>query len=260
MAEQSVSPLHTLHSSPLDTPRQHARVSFRRRLKPPTAPRATKSLWTRPPRGLDAVAPAPRPHSNLTRISHDLGGRRGLASAAQEGGKNEKGARPRLTRRKTGRRTTKGASGASDTIQTTATSVGSIKPLWETPCLPASNTIGGEIASALFHQRSCAFAPGNPGLGSARAANVHTPMHATRDRPTRARSWARGCAAPGGSAPSRKQSLSESSCLLHESHKHNCGTKYKCLAIPTEARGPKRKVGRAPCRACCLPQSIQPPG
>jgi hypothetical protein len=29
-------------------------------------------------------------------------------------------------------------------------------------------------------------------------------------------------------------------------------------AIPTEARGPKRKVGRAPCRACCLPQSIEP--
>ena len=28
--------------------------------------------------------------------------------------------------------------------------------------------------------------------------------------------------------------------------------------IPTEARGPKRKVGRAPCRACCLPQSIEP--
>ena len=28
--------------------------------------------------------------------------------------------------------------------------------------------------------------------------------------------------------------------------------------IPTEARGPKRKVGRAPCRACCLPQSIHP--
>jgi hypothetical protein len=32
--------------------------------KPPTAPRATKSLWTRPPRGLDAVAPAPHPRSN----------------------------------------------------------------------------------------------------------------------------------------------------------------------------------------------------
>ena len=29
-------------------------------------------------------------------------------------------------------------------------------------------------------------------------------------------------------------------------------------AIPTEARGPKRKVGRVPCRACCLRQSIQP--
>ncbi len=34
-----------LHSSPLDTPRQHARVSPRRRSKPPTAPRATKSLY-----------------------------------------------------------------------------------------------------------------------------------------------------------------------------------------------------------------------
>jgi len=59
-----VSPLHTLHSSPLDTPRQHARVLPRRRSKPPTAPRATKSLWTRPPRGLGAVAPAPRLRSN----------------------------------------------------------------------------------------------------------------------------------------------------------------------------------------------------
>ena len=49
-----------------------------------------------------------------------------------------------------GRRTTRGASCASDTIQTTATSGGSIKLLWETPCLPASNTIGGEIASAPF--------------------------------------------------------------------------------------------------------------
>ena len=36
-----------------------------------------------------------------------------------------------------GRRTTRGASGASDTIQTTATSGGSINLLWETPCLPA---------------------------------------------------------------------------------------------------------------------------
>jgi hypothetical protein len=58
-----VSPLHTLHSSPFDTPFQHARMSPRRRSKP-TAPRATKSLWTRPPRGLDAVAPAPRPRNN----------------------------------------------------------------------------------------------------------------------------------------------------------------------------------------------------
>ena len=41
------SPLHTLHSSPLDTPRQHARVSTRRRSKPPTAPRTTKSLRPR---------------------------------------------------------------------------------------------------------------------------------------------------------------------------------------------------------------------
>jgi len=34
--------------------------------------------------------------------------------------------------------------------RTTATSGGSINLLWETPCLPASNTIGGEIASAPF--------------------------------------------------------------------------------------------------------------
>ena len=40
-------------------------------------------------------------------------------------------------RPQTGRRTTRGASGASDTIQTTATSGGSINLLWETPCLPA---------------------------------------------------------------------------------------------------------------------------
>ena len=33
---------------------------------------------------------------------------------------------------------------------------------------------------------------------------------------------------------------------------------YVIAAIPTEARGPKSKVGRAPCRACCLPQSIEP--
>jgi len=32
--------------------------------KPPTARLTTKSLWTRLPRGLDAVAPAPRPRSN----------------------------------------------------------------------------------------------------------------------------------------------------------------------------------------------------
>ena len=53
-------------------------------------------------------------------------------------------------RPQTGRMTTRGASGSSDTIQTTATSEGSIKLLWETPCLPASNTIGGEIDSAPF--------------------------------------------------------------------------------------------------------------
>jgi len=40
-------------------------------------------------------------------------------------------------RPQTGRRTTRGASGASDTIQTNATSGGSINLLWETPCLPA---------------------------------------------------------------------------------------------------------------------------
>jgi hypothetical protein len=40
-------------------------------------------------------------------------------------------------RPQTGRRTTRGASGASDTIQTTATSGGSINLLWETPRLPA---------------------------------------------------------------------------------------------------------------------------
>ena len=50
-------------------------------------------------------------------------------------------------RPQTGRRTTRGASGASDTIQTTATSGGSIKLLWEIPCLPGSINIVGEINS-----------------------------------------------------------------------------------------------------------------
>ena len=47
-----VSPLHTLHSSPpRHPPPACARVD--------STTRATKSLWTRPPRGLDAFAPAP---------------------------------------------------------------------------------------------------------------------------------------------------------------------------------------------------------
>jgi hypothetical protein len=50
-------------------------------------------------------------------------------------------------RAQTGRRTTRGASGSSDTIQTTATSGGSIKLLWEIPCLPGSINIVGEINS-----------------------------------------------------------------------------------------------------------------
>ena len=52
-------------------------------------------------------------------------------------------------RKKTGRRTTGGASGCSDTTPTGSLTSGmSIKLLWKTPCLPISITIVGEIASA----------------------------------------------------------------------------------------------------------------
>ena len=52
-------------------------------------------------------------------------------------------------RKKTGRRTTRGARGASDTIPTGKSTSGmSIKLLLMTPCLPTSITIVGEIASA----------------------------------------------------------------------------------------------------------------
>jgi hypothetical protein len=55
-------------------------------------------------------------------------------------------------RKKTGRRTTRGARGASDTIPTGKSTSGlSIKLVWKTPCLPISITIVGEIASALFY-------------------------------------------------------------------------------------------------------------
>ena len=50
MAEQVSARCTLCTPAPLDTPRQHARVLTRR---------PTKSLWTRPPRGLDAFAPAP---------------------------------------------------------------------------------------------------------------------------------------------------------------------------------------------------------
>ena len=51
-------------------------------------------------------------------------------------------------RPQTGRRTTRGASGASDTIQKTATPGRSIKLSWKTPCMLTSTIFVGEIASA----------------------------------------------------------------------------------------------------------------
>ncbi len=54
-----VSPLHALHSSPLDTPRQHACVSPRRRSKPPTMPPAATP--SHPHSDLAAAARTPMP-------------------------------------------------------------------------------------------------------------------------------------------------------------------------------------------------------
>ena len=123
------------HRDPPATSRSHdnwmaARQTSCRQQTAPPPPRCSKDVTAHPHR--PGARPG-RPCQVPARSGQPLSGRSGFSPAF--GTEFLQDLLQSCARG--GRRTTRGASGSSDTIQTTATSGGSINLLLETPCLPA---------------------------------------------------------------------------------------------------------------------------